>query len=90
MPGIVYDPAGGVRVADPPDLRRLLWRAGKRLGFPVVGREGWASFAATAPLADVADTLFYLDDYAGPAAPSAEADEYERQERLAIADESYN
>lgn len=40
--------------------RLACWRAGKRRGFPLVGRDGWASFAVTAPLGQVRETLSYL------------------------------
>ena len=63
-PGIVYDPAGGVRFANPPDLRGLLADRGEAMGWPVVGEARWLLFCGTAPLGQVADTLLFLDDKA--------------------------
>lgn len=74
IPGIVWDSRGGVRVADPPDLRTACMDAARRRGFPRIapklrpsdsvgpGEAAWAAFAAGALLGDVAEAGPTLED----------------------------
>jgi len=74
--GIVHDPRGGVRVANPADLRTLCVEQAGRRGFPLVRLSmcsqqvvascptEWSAFAAGAGADEVAEALFLLDDMA--------------------------
>jgi hypothetical protein len=76
VPGIVHDPRGGVRVANPADLRTLCAEQARLRGFPAVRLSvcsqqvaascaaEWRTFAAGARVDEVAEALLLLDDMA--------------------------
>ncbi len=74
-PGVVWDPRGGVRCAEPTDLRSLALSRAAALPRPFPrmdlaisgagvesGRKGWWAFCGTAPLDAVAEALLVMDD----------------------------